>query len=209
MAQLIDITNKRFGKLIAIRLLKKRVDGRSYWLCKCDCGKTRKALGGGLRAGHIKSCGCLYTETRTIHGYSKGKRKRIGYNCWAGMIQRCYYPNSVSYHNYGGKGIKVCKRWRNSFLNFLNDMGNRPSFNHSIERLNRNKHYTPSNCKWATRIEQSRNTKNNVYIKYKNIKMTIAEWAECLNLEYSTFRYYLSKKRNMKWIYNKHILNGI
>jgi hypothetical protein len=135
---------------------------------RCVCGKERVVPAKALRAGAIKSCGCmknaLVASAKIKHGHTAlyGKIPSSGtYNSWAGMVQRCTNPNNPRYKDWGGRGITVCDRWR-SFANFLADMGERPSSRHSIDRIDRDGHYTHLNCRWATAEEQARNTRRTV-----------------------------------------------
>lgn len=126
-----------------------------------------------------------------------GHRYDPEYQVYRGIIARCENPNNSKYKNYGGKGIKVCRRWRKSYVNFIEDMGPRPKQSkpreYSIERINRKKGYSPSNCKWATYAEQSVNRDTNVFIKYKGRKQTISQWAIEKGINYSTL---LNRLRN-------------
>lgn len=128
------------------------------------------------------------------HGLSKHEL----YPVWLGMRQRCNDVNHISYHNYGAKGIKVCKDW-DSFEVFLSDMGERPAKGMSIERLDSNKGYEKSNCVWATRVQQNRNKCNNMVLTYQGITKTIAEWESIVNIKYTTLR----KRINLGWDVDK------
>ena len=126
MSRFIDLTGERFGRLVVLKRVANNKHEQSMWACKCDCGKEKIILGYHLKSGDTKSCGCLAREQliqrSTKHGHHKnGKSSKI-YAVWAEMIQRCTNPNHKAYHNYGGRGIKVCSRWK-KFENFLKDMG--------------------------------------------------------------------------------------
>lgn len=151
----VDIRGERFGHLVAIRKTGKTKHNHSLWKCVCDCGGTKITALQSLRSGSTKSCGCLHREIFkkivTKHGMCYIK----GYSSWRCMNSRCYNPKDISYHNYGGRGITVCKRWLD-IKNFIFDMGERPE-GLTLERINNDKGYCKENCKWATYTEQSRN----------------------------------------------------
>lgn len=155
MSRGIDLTGRRFGRLVAMEhTYEPSCEGeiRRLWRCMCDCGAIVAVRSADLKRGNTKSCGCLAQESRTKHGGCSSAEYRI----WSGMIQRCTNPNAPGYENYGGRGIKVCKRWI-EFANFLADMGGKPSPQHSLDRKNNDGDYELNNCRWATRLEQARN----------------------------------------------------
>lgn len=183
----IDLTGKVFGRLTVIRREANDPSGHSRWACKCKCGGQKIATGSSMIHGETKSCGCLKIETSIenlkaienpgkqciTHGMSYSPTWRI----WQGMISRCYCPTNSAYPSYGGRGITVCQRWRESFENFFNDMGTRPE-GLQIERKDNRKGYTPDNCKWATRKEQCRNKRNNRKLTLNGITRLLIQWAE-------------------------------
>ncbi len=167
-----DLTNRRFFRLTVIRQCKNKM-----WACVCDCGKKKSVRGDHLRSGAIVSCGCFQRErakqARTIHGECNSPEWRT----WKKMHYRCSNSKSPDYKNYGGRGIKVCKRW-SSVTAFIEDMGRRPSLLHTIERIKNNLGYSPKNCRWATKLEQARNKRNNRFVTVGDFTRCLGEWAQ-------------------------------
>lgn len=176
-----DLSGRKFGRLTAVSMAQHRRRGRVLWVCRCVCGGTRIAGAGDLCGGRTQSCGCLVRETIVKHGGSSTPE----YKTWHGMRRRCYSPNQTGYELYGGRGIKVCARWRASFQHFLDDMGPRPSPRHSIDRIDVNGDYEPGNCRWATIIEQANNTRpRNGGVTWQGRTQSVAAWARELELPF-------------------------
>jgi hypothetical protein len=161
----------------------------SYGHFKCKCGNEFSTLFSNVKSGNTKFCkhNCTHNtkKTRKTHGHSKDNTTE--YITWCSLRNRCNNPNNSSYNHYGGRGIKVCDRWLSSFENFLEDMGYKPTPQHSIEREDVNGDYEPSNCRWATAIEQANNTRRNLYITYRGKTQTSAQWCREFNIERSVF----------------------
>lgn len=151
----VDVTGRRFGRLQVERLEGLNSSRAYVWSCLCDCGNRVIVAGSKLRFGHTTSCGCSVLERVSNLNRTHGLSKSPTYKSWASMWVRCTNPRNKDWHNYGGRGITVCKRWR-KFENFLADQGLKPE-GLTLERVNNEKGYTPKNCKWATRAEQARN----------------------------------------------------
>lgn len=196
-----DLSGQRFGMWTVSSQSKLDKAQTVQWLCRCDCGTERWVRSAPLKAGRSLSCGCLrdaaFVERQTIHGM-KGSRE---YQTWDRMKQRCYNPSHHHYADYGGRGITICERWVHSFENFYADMGSRPSENHSIDRLDNNGPYSPRNCRWATRIQQARNTRTNHFLEYKGQTKTMMEWSNESGVSYST----LSRRIRSGWSVEKSL----
>lgn len=161
MVPRIEMIGRRYGRLAVIGAEASSQKGEAHWRCRCECGREIIARGATLRIGHIKSCGCLRSEKSALNA----KRSALGealktpeWFSWSAMKDRCYRSSHMHFALYGGRGIKVCERWLNSYSNFLADMGRKPSLGHSIDRFpNKDGDYEPGNCRWATQSEQNRN----------------------------------------------------
>lgn len=160
----IDLTGQRFGRWKVIEKTTKRTKGgQIIYQCQCDCGTTRNVNGSSMKRGLSKSCGCLSRDVMIQnppalkHGYRRSNKRKPEYTIWTGIKQRCYNTKNPEYKYYGRRGIIMCDIWKNSFENFIQDMGNRPSSNYSIDRINNNGNYESSNCRWATAKQQAKN----------------------------------------------------
>ncbi len=149
------IVGKRYGSLV-VRAVR-RADGITWADCACDCGAAHTARAHTLKNGSSTSCGCVRLALLRRRWLRHGKTQTPEFYVWRSMKQRCTNPKHRAFKNYGGRGIKVCDRWLNSFEAFLNDMGARPSPELQLDRVNNDGDYTPENCRWATASEQSRN----------------------------------------------------
>lgn len=181
---MLDLIEQKFGRLIAIERALNSKNGRVRWLCQCDCGNKIIVLSYNIKNGTTKSCGCLLKEgNNTKHGYcKKGKRTKI-YHIWDNIVQRCTNPNHISYPNYGGRGITICKEWL-KFENFLIDMREEWKPRLTIERIKNKEGYCKENCRWATYIEQARNRRNNLYVIHNKKRQLLIELCEEHNMSY-------------------------
>jgi hypothetical protein len=150
-----SLSNQKFNRLTALKLIGTTRHGKKIWECVCDCGTTVSVISGNLISGSVKSCGCLRNERRRAVTHNLSHTPE--YRTWIGIKGRCLNKNDESYANYGGRGITVCDKWLNDFNIFYQDMGVRPSKDYSIDRKNNNGNYEPTNCRWATRIQQNNN----------------------------------------------------
>lgn len=180
-----DIIGKKFGKLTVLSFNHKKQiftknnikNGYKYfYLCICECGNKTIVSRHHLLFKHTQSCGCL----TSIHNHSNSRIYRI----LNGIKQRCYNPNKPKYKNYGGRGITVCQEWQDDFMNFYNwAMANGYADNLTIDRIDVNGNYEPSNCRWITQKTQQNNRTNNHLLTFKNETHSINEWAEILNIK--------------------------
>lgn len=146
----------KYGRLTVSRWLTGKTGGRLWVEATCECGSIRRYIRANLASGNSKSCGCLWEDNKHLYKRTHGMESTKEYRTWLNMLSRCKYPSVDSYKYYGGSGVKVCERWAHSFANFYADMGNRPNGT-SIDRINPFGDYEPSNCRWATPIEQRNN----------------------------------------------------
>jgi hypothetical protein len=166
-----DFTNCKFGNWTVLGKAKRG------WLCKCKCGTIKAQVGSILHSGRTKGCQVCRR---------KPHRKSREYAVWNAMKARCYNPNVRGFHNHGGRGIVMCDSWRDSFDAFYDDMGPRPSPRHSIDRINNDGNYEPSNCRWATAKEQGRNLRRNHLLTLGGITRCIMEWSEITGIKHYT-----------------------
>jgi hypothetical protein len=197
MATKLKLAGRRFGRLAVIHQTESR-SGQWFWMCRCDCGTMKEVAAHDLSTGHTNSCGCLKIDTireiRTTHGYrSENFSNPFEYAAWRDMKARCLNPQNKSFKNYGARGVKICEHWLKSFDNFLADIGKRPSKYHSLDRINNDGNYEPSNCRWATTEQQQNNRANTPKIKIWNEEKTIAQWARFAGINDGMIRYRIKR----------------
>lgn len=189
----INMAGLRYGNLTGISPEYPAASGDMKWKFRCDCGAIVVTTGYSARSGKTTSCrDCTKLAKpswRTKHGMSDTDEFKI----WTGILTRCLNKNSQAYSSYGAKGIDICDRWKESFESFFNDMGHRPSKNHSIDRIDNEKGYSPSNCRWATKLEQARNKRRTLKAELNGELKPITQIAEEHGVTASSVRYRFSR----------------
>ena len=183
-----DLTGQQFGFLLVLRY-EKTERRACWWRCVCECGTETVVPTSRLRKGHTRSCGCWgrsRLEARVTHNQSNTRL----YKRWKGMIARCENPHHIEFHNYGARGIRVCERWRTSFMAFVEDMG-APQPGMSLERLDVNGPYTPDNCVWASPRTQANNQRHNRLLTFHGLTQNVTQWAQFLGMSTETLAYRL------------------
>lgn len=206
----MDLTNQRFGRLTVKSLHGRNKSRGLVWLCECDCGNFTTCDTAHLRNGHTSSCGCFHRDVvrekstnnknSVIHGDYKSKL----YNVWHSMKQRCLCTTHIRYVDYGGRGITICSDWLEyiKFKEWALNSGYKEGL--TIERINNNGNYEPSNCRWATNTEQQSNKRSNRFFLYQNRKFTLTQIANKFGMSISGFKYAMNKKliKNIKELKN-------
>lgn len=181
----VIIPGQRFGRLIIIREIEEQPPFRII-LCRCDCGVEIPVRLNSLRTGNTTSCGCFRKEVVSAKNLTHGMSQTSIYQTWKGMIKRCENPNDSVYRYYGGRGIKVCTRWRESFDAFLKDVGIPPENQTSIDRIDNERGYEPGNVRWVNRMMQPRNRRSNRNITIDGMTHCLSEWCEIYDAPYAT-----------------------
>jgi len=177
--KLIDLTGKKSGYLTVLSKSKNQTNaGQPKWVCRCCCGELIEAPGPALRRQSIKSCGCMKSDLIRAASTKWIVRPKQVYTAWNTMRARCYDANNHAYKRYGGRGIRVCPSWLASFDAFLRDMGEPPTDDHSIDRIDNDGNYSPENCRWATRKQQARNRRSSRIVTAFGESKPLAAWAE-------------------------------
>lgn len=180
-----DISGKRFGRLVAIRYAGKSKGKQTLWECKCDCGNLVIVHQQNLISGHTKSCGCYNKEVAIERNTTHGDTNTRIYRIWHDMMLRCYSPKHTSYYLYGEKGIAVCQEWQ-EYKEFKNwALSNGYKENLSIDRIDNSKGYEPSNCRWATDIQQGNNTNRNLMFTINGVTNSLANWCREYGVPYA------------------------
>lgn len=205
MGKFIDLTNEIIGRLTVIERVEN-IGKCTMWKCKCECGKEVVIRQPDLRSGRTQSCGCLHSEQlslrNTTHNLSKTKLCSI----WRSMKGRCLNPKDQAYKNYGGRGVTICEEWSNNFVAFYNwAINNGYSEELSIDRIDNNGNYEPSNCRWATRKVQANNKRDNHYLIYNGKSQTISQWANELNIKPHT----ILRRLNLGWSVERALSEGV
>ncbi|NTJ46849.1 hypothetical protein G6K93_07455 [Agrobacterium rhizogenes] len=179
-----DLTGQRFGIATVTGYLGKQ-GIKSLWEYRCDCGFVGSTASANMKIK--KSCGCLHRASlsarQRTHGETVKNRRSTEYVIWADMIDRCENPKCEHFKDYGARGIRICRRWKTSVANFIEDMGRRPSRNHSIDRINNNGNYEPGNCRWATWKQQQRNRTGLHLIRWDDETITLQEACDRVSLK--------------------------
>lgn len=180
-----DLTGNKYGMLTALKRAENTDAGRARWECVCECGKHVVVTASNLRAGNVKSCGCLRENRLKTHGEEGSRLNRI----WKRMKSRCKNPNTKDFRNYGARGITVCKEWADSFEAFMDwAMANGYQDHLTIERKDTDGNYCPENCCWITKAEQSRNRRGLHHITANGETHTIAEWERITGIQNQTIQ---------------------
>lgn len=184
MSKAIDLTGKRFGRLLVTGRGETKFGTGAFWKCRCDCGNTVTVWSNNLRSGNTTSCGCLKKEhpNATKHGFSGTKL----YGIWHSMRSRCENKNDAAYQNYGGRGISVFGKWKDpqEFISWAIASGYRDGL--TLDRIDTDGDYCPENCRWATWDEQQNNRRNNTVFAFNGETKTLAQWCKSFGVEYST-----------------------
>jgi hypothetical protein len=169
--------------------------GLRRFSCRCSCGNSIVVAATYLTRNRTKSCGCLSKDQVIAKNRTHGLRHTPEYPVWVAMKARCLRESDACYYRYGGRGITVCREWQDDFARFLSDMGRRPTPQHTLDRINNDGHYEPGNCRWATRVQQNRNKRNNRRMTLNGETMTMQEWAERLGIHQA----FLSQRLRLGW----------
>lgn len=210
MGKFIDLTGQQFGRLLVIRRVGQKGE-KTMWLCLCDCGNEAIVSSGNLRS-ETTSCGCYQKEqarkAKTKHGMSHSALSYI----WVSIKQRCFNKKNKGYKNYGGRGIKICKEWINSFQAFYDYVSQLPHCGekgYSLDRINNDGNYEPGNVRWATRSEQNRNRRRVRTFKNNGQTHTLQEWSELTGIPFGTIEYRYRQGKSPSEILSKERLYGI
>ena len=201
MSQAVDLSGEKFGRLTVIERIGSTNNQKSLFLCKCECGNEVNVVGGNLKSGTSKSCGCLKMEKKKKpNSEIRRKIKTVYY----GMVSRCTNERNKQYKDYGGRGIKVCEEWilsSDAFVEWAIENGYNIGL--SIDRIDNNEDYCPHNCRWVDYYAQANNTRKNHYVEYDNKKMTVSQFARTINANIRKVNYLVNKGYSTEQIYER------
>lgn len=204
MGKFQDLSGQTYGELTVLNEYSKAHDGKTIWTCRCSCGNITHVIARDLKNGNTKSCGCMKTKTSNgTYNYKNAKRL---YTIYYGIKARCYKESSPKYKDYGGRGITMCDEWMNNFDSFCKwAFANGYSDKLSIDRIDNNGNYEPSNCRWATPLIQGANTRSTCLLTYQGKTQPMSHWAKELNISPSSLR----KKILIKGMTLEEIINEL
>lgn len=215
--RILDLRGQRFGKLVVESLAGRDRRNLIVWRCKCDCGNETLAKSASLRNKVLRSakrsCGCLGPDTTRQRSTKHGRTGTPEYHTWRSMIERCENPNATGFDRYGGRGIAICRQWRESFESFLADVGERPSPAMQLDRVDNEGNYEPGNCRWATIKEQANNRRKRkpaLVVEFNGQSRTLSEWAEHLGVKVGTLhcRRWKGLPDDQVFVGNKRLLHS-
>lgn len=203
-----NIVGKKFGNLTVVRMLTKNNHGEMEWLCKCDCGTDHVSTTNRLTSGKTTCCKECANRKISASNHKNGTEPIVLYRCYANMKTRCYNKNYFLYHRYGGRGISVCDEWRNDFATFRSwAFENGWNENLTLDRIDNDRDYSPTNCRWITLTEQANNRSTNRFLEYNGEKDTMANWARRLNIPYYIIQYNADIGKTLDYLVER-IRNG-
>lgn len=192
-ARFRDLTGLQIGRLFVLTRTSQISKGVVHWLCKCNCGKLAIRCTSKLVDVATPSCGCYMHDFGVENGTKHGMSRTLTYGSWSNAKSRCYRKRDKNFPSYGGRGIKVCDRWKDSFENFYADMGECPE-GMTLDRIDNNGDYAPDNCRWATPKEQVRNRRNTTFVTFGGKTVPLPEVSDFFFLPYSSIRTALNTK---------------